>query len=258
MLELVIKGQTAHLKLNRPQKLNALSLKLMEQMRLACGRLAIDSNVRSVVLTGAGRMFCAGADIKAFAPKVADPQALRRYFDAFEQTVQALAALSLPTVAGIHGGCYGGGVSLAMACDLRVGDASCRFGLPPARLGLNYGASDMRRLIRTVGHATATDMLIAARQLEAEQAHSKGLLQYLCDEGQVESAALQLGEKLAAFSLSSIGHSKQMLDALTDPDLGPKASAHFVDSADITDGVCAFGEGRPAKFGWHPAGNDKH
>ena len=255
--ELIVNRQGAviHLRLNRPDQLNALSLPLMKEMRLALTQAATDRKARALVLTGAGRMFCAGADVKTFGPLAEDPAGLRAYFDTFEQTVDQLAALPLPTVAGIHGGCFGGGMSLAMACDQRIGDSTGRFALPPARLGLNYGRADMRRLVRTVGHATASDLLIGARQLDAGQAHDKGLLQYLCKDGEVEveQAALQMGEKLADLSLSSIGFSKKFLDDLSANRGDDSSGPHFVDSPEIVEGIRAFAERRTPRFDWHPA-----
>ena len=251
VLKVRIEEQLALVEMHRPHQLNALNMELMRQLREQLAELARNRQVRAVALIGAGRIFCAGADVKTFGPLADDAAGLREYFNTFAATVEELASLPLPTVAGIQGGCHGGGISLALACDLRISDPTSLFSLPPARLGLHYGEQDMRRLVRAVGHAVATDLLIAARRLSAEEAHHHRLVQYLCGEGEVVDSVLELGHRLSQLSLSSIGSSKRFLSELTGV-VAKRKHPHFTNSPEIAEGVRAFRDRQPAAFSWHP------
>jgi enoyl-CoA hydratase len=173
---------------NRPDKLNALSIPLMQALEAELDRLEADASARVVILTGAGeRAFVAGADIaeyrgartKAFIAYQTDS---RRIFDKLE-------ALPMPTIAAIRGYALGGGFEIALCCDVILCAESARLGLPEGLLGLCPGGGGTQRLTRAVGKHLASDILLAARRITGERAYALGLAVALCpDEFLLETA----------------------------------------------------------------------
>ena len=177
----------ARLTLNRPDKLNALSSELMEQLDAALDGIAADHAVRAVVLTGAGgRAFAAGADIAEYRGErddafVAYQLASRRVFDKLE-------ALAKPTIAAIRGYALGGGFELALCCDIILCADSARFGLPEGRLGLCPGGGGTQRLVRMVGRGVASDVLLAGWRITGQRAYALGLAAEVCADDALDEA----------------------------------------------------------------------
>ncbi|MGI9345901.1 MAG: enoyl-CoA hydratase/isomerase family protein [Gammaproteobacteria bacterium] len=237
--------------LNRPQQLNALSTQLLQELQAALVQVAGDRRVRALILAASGRVFCAGADLKTLRALAGDVGQIDQYMDHFNTVVDTLAGLPIPTVAAIQGGCYGGGVSLTLACDFRIATEECTFALPSARLGVLYTKHDIARLMRAVGHGWACRMLLAAESCDAQAAQANGLVHWLCSDSRLEAVSREKGSYLAQLSLASIGHSKYWLNRLSGVE-GVSEQLDWGSSTDVTTGLQSQAkEGHPS-FAWHP------
>ena len=165
------RGELLLLGLDRPAKLNALSTDLEEALLEALGAAAT-SDARAVVLHGTGRSFCAGADTSQLAR---DPAQVAAYYRSSGRVHEALAGLGVPTVAAVHGHCFGGGFELALACDLRVADTTAVFALPEVGLGILPGSGGLTRLTRMLGPGLARRLILLEERVDAEQAAAWGL-----------------------------------------------------------------------------------
>ena len=179
MTDLVLLERQGHLAivtLNRPERMNALSRELLLELGEVGRRLSQDSDVRAVVLTGSGeRAFCAGADLKERRDMSDDD--VRRQLHLYESELSWLSAPHFPTIAAINGAALGGGLELALCCDLRVAVASAELGLPETSLGIIPAAGGTQRLVRVVGEARAKEMILRSERLSAKQALAIGLVQ---------------------------------------------------------------------------------
>ncbi|MEE8248496.1 MAG: enoyl-CoA hydratase-related protein, partial [Alphaproteobacteria bacterium] len=154
---------------------------------------------RCLVLRGAGgKAFASGADISEFEAERADPAAARAYAEATEAAMSAIGACVHPTVALIEGACIGGGLEIAMRCDLRICGRSSRFGIPSNRLGLVIGYAELEALMAAVGRARALEILLEARIFDAEEAYEKGLVQRVVDDAEVAAEAYASAARIAA------------------------------------------------------------
>jgi len=165
--------------LNRPAKRNAVSLAMWGRLGEIFSELGAREDVRAVILTGASGHFSAGADISEFSSLRADSQSGRAYEAANEGATLALRDCRKPTIAAVSGYGMGGGCALALACDLRVGDATTRMGIPAARLGVVYGELDCSLLYRQVGLANAKRVLYSGRAFDAPECAAIGLIDIL-------------------------------------------------------------------------------
>src|SRR6185295_2590743 len=180
----------ATVSLDRPAKRNAVSLAMWRRLGEIFAELGGRHDVRAVILTGAGGHFCAGADISEFASVRADAQSGRLYEAVNEATTLALRDCCKPTIAAISGYGMGGGCSLAMACDLRVGDASTRMGIPAARLGIVYSTLECDLLYRQVGLANAKRVLYCGRPFTSEECAALQLIDVLAPNALAQARAL--------------------------------------------------------------------
>src|SRR6478736_540764 len=203
--------------LNRPERMNAMAYDVMVPLRDALTTLGADNAVRAVVLTGAGRGFCSGADQEAAGtpPGVAGltrPTYALRAMEVLEDTVLTLRRLHQPVVAAVNGAAIGGGLCLALACDLRIAAPAAYFraaginnGLTASELGLSF------LLPRAVGSTRAADIMLTGRDMGAEEAERVGLVSSLHDD--VVAAAVELGQRIAAFSQPGVELTKKSLHA---------------------------------------------
>jgi enoyl-CoA hydratase/carnithine racemase len=200
MLDLTIDGRVAHLRLNRPEARNAIPARDWALLAHRCGE-AVRSGARLLVLSGTGQAFCAGADLEDFAAFAADPRAASAFRTMMRTGLEALAGLPVATVAAIEGPCYGAGVALAMACDIRIAGDGARFAITPAKFGIAYPQEDVARLVALVGPGQASRLLLGAGTVDSTEAARIGL---------VELAAADVGlavEALAAAILANSGES---------------------------------------------------
>jgi enoyl-CoA hydratase/carnithine racemase len=241
--------------LNRPARRNAVSLAMWRELQLICRRLSEAQDVRLVILTGAGGHFCAGADISEFAAVRGDAAAGKAYEEAVDGCYEALSGLGKPTVAAISGSCVGGGCALAMACDFRIADATARFGIPAARLGVVYSVRECRMLLSLVGLAGAKRILFGGEIVGVEAAMRLGLVDVMA-EGDVVRAALDFAGPMRENAPLSIAGAKLILNALARDDVEAKTEAiealidRALESADAKEGARAFmAKRRPAFTG---------
>ncbi len=212
-----------------------------------------DPDVRSVILTGAGGYFCAGADIGEFEQVRSNAEQGRAYDNATDSCVESIMNCSKPTIAAICGSCVGGGMSLAMACDFRFADNTARFAIPAARLGIVYGIVDTQNLLNLVGLSTAKRILFSGEKLGAEEAYRLKFIDELID-GDVLKRATTFASTLAENAPLSLSAAKKIIALLTgntNSDLPVRVNQlinRALESADYKDGVRAFAQKRQPQF----------
>ncbi|SCL20799.1 Enoyl-CoA hydratase/carnithine racemase [Micromonospora nigra] len=246
-LTVEVTGTVATVTIHHPARRNAMTPGMWRQLPVLLDGLEGDPAVRSVVLTGAGGTFCAGADLGD----------LDELLDAGDASIAVaaedrLAAFAKPTVAAIRGACVGGGCQLAVACDLRLAADDARFGVPPARLGLVYPAPTTRRLARLVGPSTAKFLLFTSELVDAERALRVGLVdEVLPGDGladRVAAITAAIGER----SQLTVAAAKEIVDGRADDDRVAWWHGQVRASGEAREGVTAFAERRPPRFGWAP------
>lgn len=202
---LIQDGAVARLTLERPETRNALSRAMAEALEGALPRLARADEVRAVVVAGRGRSFCAGADISEMpnlSPAEAEALASR-----WQRIMDVFAALPQVTIAAVQGHALGGGLMLAIAQDLRVAEASARFGLPEVTLGFNPGYG-IARLLDIAGGAHGRDLMLTARTVDAAEAHRMGLVTRVVPDGTLETAADEMARDVARSPRGGLAASK--------------------------------------------------
>ena len=202
MFELSLSGATARLALNRPKALNAIPVEGWSRLASAADE-AMRSGARALILSGVpGGAFCAGADISEFDTLRTDAEARSTFRRVMREGLDALRDLPIPTLALVEGACFGAGVALAMACDIRVAGSGARFAITPAKLGIAYPQEDVHRLVSLVGEGQAARLLFGAQSIGAEEAARIGLVDVAAEEA--EEAARQLAEAIAANGAESL------------------------------------------------------
>jgi len=204
-------GVVARVTLERPEARNALSRAMADALEDALARLAADDEARVVVVAGRGRSFCAGADIAempTLSPEQAETLAGR-----WQVIMDGFAALPQVTIAAVQGHALGGGLMLAIAQDLRVAEASARFGLPEVTLGFNPGYG-IARLLDVAGGAHARDLMLTARPVDAAEAHRMGLVTRVVPDGALDAAALTLAHEVARSPRGGLAATKAITAAL--------------------------------------------
>jgi enoyl-CoA hydratase/carnithine racemase len=249
-------GAVATVTINRPARLNALTYAMFAQFPELLNEAAALPGLRALVLRGAGdRAFSAGADISEFETMRMTREQAAAYDDAVLAAEEALAAFPVPTIAAVHGHCYGGGCALAIACDVRFAAAGARFAITPAKLGIVYPLGGTKRLVDLVGPSRAKIILMSGADYSAAQAQAFGL----ADEVFPDPAALDAGvsdftELLAARSGVTQRAVKvtvaRILGGVTrDDEVHAELRAAALASPDYAEGVRAFLERRPPAFG---------
>ena len=238
-------GRVAVLTLDRPAKLNALSTDVERDLGAALDTDEVASS-RAVVIEGAGRAFSAGADVDEMAEQT--PGAILRYYRATGTVYERVARLAQPTVAAIHGYCLGGGLELSLACDLRVATRAAVFGLPELELGILPSSGGTMRLVRMVGTARATELVLSRRRLSADDALRFGVITEIVDDERATSRALEVAEDLAALPPLAVEVTKRAIAAAAES--GREAALLIEQLAYATlsqteahrDATAAFGE----------------
>ena len=167
----------ARLILNRPEARNAIPLAGWMELADVIARVAA-SDARLLVVTGAGGAFCAGADLGDFPSMRGDEALVARFREDMRRALDALRELAIPTLAMVEGACYGAGVALAIACDVRVAGSGAEFAITPAKIGISYPQEDVHRLVSLIGPARAARMLFTAGKIPGEEAVAIGLADY--------------------------------------------------------------------------------
>ena len=248
-----VHGPVAVLTLNRPGRLNAIGRDMLAGLARAVAAAAADERVRALVIAGAGRAFCAGADLSEIEA-LAGPRAFRAFIAGMTEVYQVIADCPKPSVAALHGLAFGGGLELALACDLRVADPGCRLGLPEMKLGVLPGAGGTQRLPRLVPAGIARQMILTGEPLTAPRAHEVGLVNEVAAAGDVLPVALALAQRLAAGAPLALAAGKRLLDRGPGMDLAAAISyegesvSMLFGTADRGEGLAAFRARRPPEF----------
>jgi enoyl-CoA hydratase/carnithine racemase len=249
-----IADAVAWLQLDGADRLNAIGTKTYTDLAAAIHSLEQRDSVRAVVVHGAGRAFCAGADI-AEMQTFGSRDDFAAFIHGFTDALDVIVASPLPVIAAIHGSALGGGLELAMACDLRVATPAARLGLPEAKLGVLPGAGGTQRLPRLIPVGVATEMLMLGNFIDGERAYALGLVNRLSDaDTLLETAgalALQLsdGATQVASATKSLVHRTSSLPIREGIELERDVVANLFATADGREGFAAFTERRAPKFG---------
>ncbi len=221
----------------------------------AMTRFDADPEVRCVAFRGAGTgAFSAGADISEFESQRANREAVGEYDDLLDRVLHSIQGSPKPSVAMIYGFCMGGGLEIALACDLRYCSASAQFGIPAAKLGLAYNVEGHKRLLETVGHARAREIMFLGRRYPAEEALAMGLVHRVLAEAQLESFTEKLLSDLAENAPLSILNTKTIIEeyvkSVGTPDHARMQAAieRCAKSEDYREGRRAFMEKRKPRF----------
>ena len=249
-----VEGHVAILTIDRPDALNALSSEVLFELGMALELAESDSEVRALIVTGSGKAFVAGADIKALRD-LSDGFAGREAALAGQDVMNTLAAMPFPTIAAINGYALGGGLELALAADLRVAAPQAKLGLPEVGLGLIPGYGGTQRLPRLIGQGRALDLILTGRHVAAEEALQLGLVNRVADDP--VAAAKELAGSILKNAPIALGLAKEAvvrgLDVTLNQGLEIEADLFGLaaNTDDAREGTSAFLEKRAAEFKGH-------
>ncbi|GBG36537.1 enoyl-CoA hydratase/isomerase family protein [Mycobacterium montefiorense] len=209
------------LRLNRPERLNAINAVMQSELIQVFGDLADDGSARAVVLTGTGRGFCAGIDMRDFGPGMLEATApaldRMRFQERMAALAEALRALPAPVVAAVNGPCVGAGFALCLACDIRICSAAASFGNAAILLGLSGAEMGMSyHLPRIVGTSVAADWMLTGRTVSAPEAERRGLVSELVEPDRLTDRAVELASSIADLSPLGVQLTKRALQVNTD------------------------------------------
>jgi enoyl-CoA hydratase len=250
-----VDGAIGWIVFDSPRRHNAMSVGMWEALPAAVAALEADPAVRVVVLRGAGdQAFVSGADISQFDDVRDSVEANERYEAIGDAGMARVAACTKPTIAMLQGWCLGGGVAIALNCDLRIADESMRFGVPAARLGIGYRWRGIKKLVDTVGAPNAREIFLTARRFDAATALRMGFLNRLVARGELEGAVRAECEVIAANAPMTMAAVKLAIDEIlcASPHLDAAkmeaATRGVFASQDFIEGRRAFMEKRPPQF----------
>lgn len=242
-------GDVAWLTLARPEAANALSRGLVAALRTRLDELAADPDLRVVVLTGGGeKAFCAGADLKERRTFTRDQT--RAFLADLNAVVDALAAFPRPVVAALNGVAFGGGLELALACDLRIAAAHVALGLPEVQLGIIPGAGGTQRLARACGLAVAKELVLTGRRIDAQRALALGIVSAVVPAAELRAEASRLARQIADAGPLAVAAARRALDLGFGRPLAEGLAIErdcyevVLGSADRDEGLAAFAEKR--------------
>jgi enoyl-CoA hydratase/carnithine racemase len=242
------------LTISNPAKRNALDHPILDAIVAVLDDIG---DARAVLLTGAEGMFSSGYDIGDIPGDVFAEEAERLVAHPFAAALEALEACEVPTVAALPGHTIGGGLELALACDLRVAADGILLGMPPAKLGLVYSHTGLRRFLETIGAPRTRELFLTGRNVDARTALGWGLVNQVVGVSELDSAALDLAQDLAANAPLSVRGNKRAIRALlaAEGQLDPEVERELIElreasflSEDLREGVRAFAQKRPARW----------
>ena len=239
------------IRLNRPQALNALNGQLMQELSLCVEALDRDDAVRCLVLTGSGKAFAAGADIKEMSG-LTYAEAFQQNF--FAETSERITRSRKPIIAAVAGYALGGGCELAMMCDFIIAAETAKFGQPEITLGVMPGIGGTQRLTRLVGKSKAMDMMLTGRMMDAAEAERSGLVSRVVPADKLLDEAMAAARKIAALSPLAVVMNKELVDTALETTLteGIRVERRLFHSLfafeDQKEGMAAFVEKRKPDF----------
>ena len=248
-------GGVGYVIFNNPERHNAVSLDMWEAAARMLDDFSKDPEVRVLVVTGAGgKAFISGADISKFEKERSSEEAVARYNQIVDKSNSAFFDFPKPTIAMIRGYCIGGGLGLALCCDMRICTPESKFGVPAAKLGLGYGYPGIKRLVDVVGPSFAKEIFYTARQFDAEEARTMGLVNRVVPSAELESYIKNYADTIAGNAPLTIKAVKYIVGETvkdeTKRDLGRAAAMvkTCFDSNDYIEGRKAFMEKRKPMF----------
>ncbi len=212
-LEVTADGAIGRIWLNRPDRLNALSTTVLEELADAARWFDAQPGVRVVIVAGRGRAFSAGADLQGFP--TLEEAGLRAAADAGRRMADALETMRAVAIAAIHGWCVGGGLVVAAACDLRLAADTARFSIPEVDLGIPLAWGGIPRLVREIGPALTKELVITCREFGPGEALSAGFLNRVLAEDELEDSALSLAQSIASKPAIPVLATKRHTNAVT-------------------------------------------
>jgi enoyl-CoA hydratase/carnithine racemase len=242
----------ARIRINNPERRNALDHEVLDGLAELLPRLDDEIETRCVLITGEPPSFSAGYDIASIPEKSFEQDAEALIAHPFHDAMEAIASHPWPTVAAINGHCLGGGLELAISCDLRIAASAATFGMTPARLGLIYSHTGIRKFIDTVGLARTKELFLTGRTFPAERAEIMGLVHTVVAGERLEEEAVRLATLIAGNAPLSMRGNKQAIEVLNEsPVLTKKKEQELIalrescfSSEDLREGIRAFGEKR--------------
>ncbi len=250
-----VDAATLHIRFNNPARHNALSVDMWEAVPALLLSAELDPNIRLVVFSGAGeKAFVSGADISQFEDQRAAREAVTRYEEMAESALMAIYNCKVPTLACIQGYCIGGGVNVAISCDIRLASADSVFSVPAGRLGLGYRYSAMKNLVDLIGPGAAKDLFFTARKIDAAEAKSMGLVTRVCAADQLPTLLAEYTQALADNAPLTVRAGKQITAQILKPssDFDLEFCQSLIrgcfESADYAEGRKAFMEKRKPVF----------
>jgi enoyl-CoA hydratase/carnithine racemase len=246
----------ARLTIRNPQKRNALDHEILDAIASAMEGLDDGIQTRCVIITGSEGMFSAGYDIGDIPDEVFAEEAERLVAHPFSRAIEAVERFPFPTLAAINGHALGGGLELAVTCDLRVAAAGMKLGMPPGKLGLIYSHTGIQKFLDTVGAPRTRELFFTGRNVGAERAEQFGLVNETVPREEIEDHAVALAAEIAGNApLSLKGNKRIIADLLTFPRLSDKLEREVIElrlssfrTEDFREGVKAFGEKRKPRW----------
>ena len=248
------RGPVRHVVLNRPEKRNAMNEELVRGIGEALEAARVDQAVKVVVVRGAGPMFSSGMDFTALGQLADDPTNLRAFRRPIIDAWNIAEEMAKPVICQIHGGCIGGAMELALACDLRVMAADAIIGMPETRVGLIPDVGGSSRLPSVVGVGRGKELIMTSKLIDGTEAERIGLVNRVAPADELEAATQQLVDELLACSPKAVGLAKRVIDAAAKPALAVTLEQEVTvqqlcaESEDFKEGTRAFAEKRQPEF----------
>ncbi|MGG3873632.1 enoyl-CoA hydratase-related protein [Brevibacillus laterosporus] len=248
-IQLEKQGQVGILTIQRPEVYNCLNLVTLERLQRLLLEVSTDTDIRIVIITGAGdKAFCSGADLKE--RKTMQQSQVQQYIRTIRDVFTQVERLSVPVIAAINGIAFGGGLELALACDLRVMSETAQTGLTETSLGIIPGAGGTQRLPRLIGKGRAKELILTARRIGAKEALEIGLVNQIVPANQVLEASLSLAQQIALNAPLALAQAKWAIDYGMEVDMATglalESNAYqiLVPTKDRLEGLAAFAEKR--------------
>jgi len=242
------------IKISNPAKRGALDHEILDTL----GETVRGADARCLLITGDGPVFSAGYDIGSFDDERSFSRAAEKLVaHPFTKALEAVDAYRYPVVAAINGHAIGGGLELAVSCDVRIAARNAKLGMPPAKIGLIYSHTGIRKFIEVCGVANTSELFLVGRNVDADRAYEMGLVNLVVDPGDLDGAALGLAREIGANSPLSMAGNKTIMRALraADMQLPPELEAKLVElrescfgTEDFREGIQAFGEKRTPEW----------
>ncbi|MFC0244686.1 enoyl-CoA hydratase/isomerase family protein [Falsochrobactrum ovis] len=250
-ITVTVENHVAFITIKRPEKLNAFDIEMLQQLSAACDRVEADATVRVAILTGEGKAFSAGGDIKAWGGM--EPSEFGHAWVRYGHRVfERLATLRMPLIAAMNGHALGGGLELAAAADIRIVEEQAKIGLPETSLGMVPGWSGTQRLVRRFGAQIVRRMVLGGEMFTAQEALSHGLVDAVVETGTVLEQAQDYAMRVAKRGPAALEISKLMIAVANGEDNGTAVEALgsilVAKTGDLKEGVSAFSEKREAAF----------